>query len=187
LGLMYGMGKGKMAIELDLNEDDASSLIKQFHEKVPFMRGLVAGVQEKINRGGYDESGPKGLGAIFTLLGRRCRFPLWEPVLFGVHKALPFEQAMQKYHPNHLQRAYTYKGLNRLIQGSAADQTKKAIVECVRECGVSPLVQVHDELCFSVSDREQAEALRKVMETCVELDVPSKVDLEMGPSWGEAT
>ena len=187
LGLMYGMGKGKMAIELDLEEDEASSLIKQFHEKVPFMRGLVAGVQEKINRGGYDESGPLGLGAIFTLLGRRCRFPLWEPVSFGVHKALPFEQAMQKYHPNYLQRAYTYKGLNRLIQGSAADQTKKAIVECVRECGVLPLVQVHDELCFSVSDREQAEALKEVMETCVELEVPSKVDLEMGPSWGEAT
>ena len=179
LGLMYGMGKGKMAAELDLEEDEASALIRQFHEKVPFMRGLVSAVQEKIDR-------PGSSGAIRTLLGRRCRFPLWEPVGYGLHKALPREQAEQEYGLP-LKRAYTYKGLNRLIQGSAADQTKKAIVECVRECNVLPLVQVHDELCFSVASREQAEELRRVMETCVELEVPSKVDLEMGPSWGEAT
>jgi DNA polymerase I-like protein with 3'-5' exonuclease and polymerase domains len=179
LGLMYGMGKSKMAAELDLEENEASALIRQFHEEVPFMRSLIAAVQEKINRDGSS-------GAIRTLLGRRCRFPLWEPVGYGLHKALPYERAEQEYGLP-LRRAYSYKGLNRLIQGSAADQTKKAIVECVRECNALPLVQVHDELCFSVKSREQAEELRRVMETCVELEVPSKVDLEMGPSWGEAT
>ena len=85
-----------------------------------------------------------------------------------------------------LRRAYTYKALNRLIQGSAADQTKVAIVECYKRLGKIPMLQVHDELCFSVKTREEAEELKEIMETCVTLEVPSKVDLEMGPSWGEA-
>ena len=63
-------------------------------------------------------------GQIRTLLGRLCRFHLWEPNSFGMHKALPFEQASQE-HGGGIRRAYTYKALNKLIQGSAADMTKK--------------------------------------------------------------
>ena len=46
-------------------------------------------------------------------------------------------------------RAYTYKALNKLIQGSAADMTKKAMVELYKE-GIIPHIQVHDELDISV-------------------------------------
>jgi len=123
-------------------------------------------------------------------MGRRCRFPLFEPDLWnkdGVYSPLSEEEAKNKWGKEmKLRRAYTYKALNRLIQGSAADQTKVAIVECYKRLGKIPMLQVHDELCFSVKTREEAEELKEIMETCVTLEVPSKVDLEMGPSWGEA-
>jgi DNA polymerase I-like protein with 3'-5' exonuclease and polymerase domains len=178
LGLMYGMGKAKMAAELDLDETEAAALIGQFHENVPFLKRLVAAVQEKIDR-------PGSTGSIRTLLGRRCRFPLWEPASYGLHKALPRKEAEQEYGLP-LRRAYTYKGLNRLIQGSAADQTKKAMLECFKQGETMPLLQVHDELCFSITSKEHGQRLKEIMENCVQLEVPSKVDLEIGPTWGDA-
>jgi DNA polymerase I-like protein with 3'-5' exonuclease and polymerase domains len=177
LGLLYGMGKAKMANELDLSTEEASDLIAKFHELVPFMKGLVTSVQRRVDH-------PASNGAIRTLLGRRCRFNLWEPTAFGLHKPMPREQAVLEYGPS-LRRAYTYKGLNRLIQGSAADQTKKSMLACV-EAGKLPLLQVHDELCLSVESVDQANKFAQAMMDCVKLEVPSKVDIECGPSWGEA-
>ena len=177
LGLLYGMGKGKMATELDLSTEEASELITKFHELVPFMKGLVTAVQQRVDH-------PASNGSIRTLLGRRCRFNLWEPTEFGLHKALPREQAVLEYGPR-LKRAYTYKGLNRLIQGSAADQTKKSMLACI-EAGKLPLLQVHDELCLSVKSVDEANKFAQLMMDCVKLEVPSKVDVECGPSWGEA-
>ncbi len=177
LGLLYGMGKGKMAGELDLSTDEAGELIGKFHELVPFMKGLVTSVQQRIDH-------PASNGSVRTLLGRRCRFNLWEPMEFGLHKPLPREQAVLEYGPR-LKRAYTYKGLNRLIQGSAADQTKKSMLACI-EAGKLPLLQVHDELCLSAQTLEEAQKFAQTMAECVKLEVPSKVDCETGPSWGEA-
>jgi DNA polymerase I-like protein with 3'-5' exonuclease and polymerase domains len=178
LGWMYGMGKSKMALELDLDEAEAAALIGQFQDKVPFLKRLVSAVQERIDR-------PGSTGSIRTLLGRRCRFPLWEPVAYGLHKALPRKEAEQE-HGLPLRRAYTYKGLNRLIQGSAADQTKKAMLDCFNLGETMPLLQVHDELCFSITSEEHGQRLKELMENCVKLEVPSRVDLEVGPSWGAA-
>lgn len=177
LGLLYGMGKAKMAGELDLSTEEAGELIAKFHELVPFMKGLVTAVQQRVDH-------PASNGSIRTLLGRRCRFNLWEPTEFGLHKPLPREQAVLEYGPR-LKRAYTYKGLNRLIQGSAADQTKRSMLACV-EAGKLPLLQVHDELCLSVKDPQEANKFSQAMMDCVKLEVPSKVDVECGPSWGEA-
>ena len=122
-------------------------------------------------------------GKIRTLLGRLCRFHLWEPNQFGIHKALPHDAALMEHGPG-IKRAYTYKALNRLIQGSAADQTKKAMVDVYEELKVVPLIQVHDELDCSVKDEKQAKEIQRVMETCVELEVPSKADIDLGESWG---
>ena len=84
-----------------------------------------------------------------------------------------------------IKRAYTYKALNRLIQGSAADQTKKAMVDVYEEMGIIPLIQVHDELDCSVKSEIEAQKIKKIMENCIELEVPSKVDTNLGESWGE--
>jgi DNA polymerase I-like protein with 3'-5' exonuclease and polymerase domains len=123
-------------------------------------------------------------GYIRTLLGRKCRFDLWEPRTFGTRKIGTLEKAQAEFGPN-IKRAFTHKALNRLIQGSAADQTKAAM-RALSEEGFLPLLQVHDELCFSSDDPDQVRRIAEIMENCVELEIPSKVDIEYGDSWGEA-
>lgn len=177
LGMMYGMGKAKLATQLEMDSDEAGDLIKEFHGKVPFLRGTIDAVMRRIEQ-------PASGGAIRTLLGRKCRFPLWEPMQWGVNKALPYEEAVAKYGPR-VKRAMTYKGLNRLIQGSAADQTKAAMV-ALHKAGFTQLLQVHDELALSVQNKEQAEQASRIMATAVELEVPSRVDVEIGSSWGKS-
>ena len=85
---------------------------------------------------------------------------------------------------NPTRRAFTYKALNRLIQGSAADMTKKAMVELYKE-GIVPHIQVHDELDISVINDLEAAKIKDIMENAVDLEVPNKVDYESGPNWGE--
>jgi DNA polymerase I-like protein with 3'-5' exonuclease and polymerase domains len=177
LGLMYGMGKNKLAVQLELTPDEAGDLIKDFHSNVPFLRGTIDAVMRRIEH-------PASGGSIRTLLGRKCRFPLWEPVAWGINKALPYEEAVAKYGPR-VKRAMTYKGLNRLIQGSAADQTKAAMV-ALHEAGFNLLLQVHDELALSVKSEEEAREAANLMATAVNLEVPSRVDVEIGKSWGDS-
>ena len=177
LGLMYGMGKQKLADSLDLPLDEAAELIGTFHSKVPFLRGTIDAVMRRIEH-------PASGGSIRTLLGRKCRFPLWEPVEYGINKALPREQAVVEYGPR-IKRAMTYKGLNRLIQGSAADQTKAGML-ALHKAGFRILLQVHDEVAVSVQDKDAALEAARIMKEAVSLEVPSKVDTELGPSWGEA-
>ena len=82
-----------------------------------------------------------------------------------------------------IKRAYTYKALNRLIQGSAADMTKKAMIELYKE-GIVPHIQVHDELDISIASQKHADKIKEIMEGAVNLEVPNKVDYESGPHWG---
>lgn len=177
LGLMYGMGKAKLAIQLDMAVEEAAELIQTFHAKVPFLKGTIFAVQKRIEN-------PSSGGSIRTLLGRKCRFPLWEPMQWGINKALPREEASAKYGPR-IKRAMTYKGLNKLIQGSAADQTKKGMVE-LHKAGYNMLLAVHDEVAISVKTKEEAEAAAEIMKHAVALEVPSKIDVEAGPTWGSA-
>ena len=75
--------------------------------------------------------------------------------------------------------------MNRLIQGSAADQIKKAMVELYKE-GVIPMIQIHDELAISIDDSEQQkEKIVNIMENCLEMEIPSKVDLAVADNWGK--
>ena len=170
LGLFYGMGKNKLQAELGVSKENAEDLFRTYHDKVPFVKMLM----ESVMRRAQDR------GRVRTLLGRRCRFDLWEPNQFGIHKALPHEAALAEHGPG-IKRAYTYKALNRLIQGSAADMTKKAMIELHKE-GITPHIQVHDELDISVDNN--ADKIKDIMESAVELEVPNKVDYESGPNWG---
>jgi len=175
LGLMYGMGKNKLANMLGLNFDEASALIGKFNRRAPFVKMLSDRCMKKANEE----------GVIRTKLGRKCRFNMWETKDFGIHTPETFENASAKYGSNNIKRAFTYKALNRLIQGSAADQTKQAIVSC-SHLGYTPLLQIHDELCFNVHE-EDVEKIVKEMEGCVELNVPSVVDVALGNDFGSAT
>jgi len=170
LGLFYGMGKNKLQAELGISKDKSDELFRQYHRRVPFVKQLMDNVMSRA----------QDSGKIRTLLGRLCRFHLWEPNQFGIHKALPHDAALMEHGPG-IKRAYTYKALNRLIQGSAADMTKKAMIELYKE-GITPHIQVHDELDISVSDN--ADKIKEIMENAVSLEVPNKVDYEFGPNWG---
>ncbi len=173
LGMMYGMGKGKLGSELGLDEEDTADLWKQYHKSVPFIKELADKVSQRAQDVGY----------IRTLLGRKCRFDLWEPNLFGINKPLPHVEAMRE-HGKNIRRAFTYKALNKLIQGSAADQTKQAMID-LHEEGFLPHIQVHDELNLSVDNPEKYSVIQTIMENCVDLKVKCKVDVEIGKSWGE--
>ena len=173
LGLFYGMGKAKLQAELGVSKDKAEELFSIYHERVPFVKSLTRSVSNRAQQ----------RGQIRTLLGRLCRFHLWEPNSFGMHKALPFDQAVQEHGPS-IKRAYTYKALNKLIQGSAADMTKKCMLELYKE-GIVAHIQVHDELDISVESDKQAKRIVEIMESAVSLEIPNKVDYEKGKNWGD--
>ena len=91
---------------------------------------------------------------------------------------------MEVWQGRPLRRSFTHKALNALIQGSSADMTKKAMLDLYDE-GVVAHITVHDELDFSVTDSVQANKYRDIMEDCVDLKLPLKVDVELGPTWGD--
>jgi DNA polymerase I-like protein with 3'-5' exonuclease and polymerase domains len=173
LGLFYGMGKAKLQAELGVSKEKAEELFSIYHARVPFVKSLMKSVSNRAQQ----------RGQIRTLLGRLCRFHLWEPNSFGMHKALPFKEAVQEHGPG-IRRAYTYKALNKLIQGSAADMTKKSMLELYKE-GIIPHIQIHDELDISVESDKQAKHIIEIMESAVDLEIPNKVDYESGKNWGD--
>ena len=175
LGLFYGMGKAKLQAELGLNtKEEAEDLFNTYHTNVPFVRDLM----------NYTSRTAQTSGSIGTLLGRRCRFNKWEPDQFGMHKPMELEEAERTYGRRRIRRAFTYKALNKLIQGSAADMTKKAMVDLYKE-GVIPHIQIHDELDISVESDDAAKKIIDIMENAVSLEVPNKVDYESGKTWGD--
>jgi DNA polymerase I-like protein with 3'-5' exonuclease and polymerase domains len=176
LGIMYGMGRKKLAGVMDIDEAEAKSLLDKYHERVPFVKGIADLAADTASKN----------GSIRTWLGRKCRFDMWEPRSFGFNKAMKLEEAIKEYGgKGMIRRAFTYKALNKLIQGSSADQTKKAMVDCHAE-GLTPMLTVHDELCFSVESQKQSDKIVEIMSTCVpDLKVPFEVDAELGKNWGE--
>ena len=175
LGLFYGMGKAKLGKELGISKDAAENLLRKYGERVPFVKKLATDVSNSASKYGF----------IRTIKGRKCRFDMWEPNSFGMNKVMNYEEAKAHY-GNNIRRAFTYKALNRLIQGSAADQTKQAMIDCYK-AGYMPLLQIHDELCFSVDNEKSINKIKEIMENAVDtLKVPSKVDIALGRSWGEA-
>ena len=205
LGLFYGMGKIKLAKELNLTRDKANELFNMYHSNAPFVRRLS---QDLIQ---FAEDNK----LLFTLKDRLCRFNKWEtqdrqwdrklnrytpvPILtkedaHTAYKAkiteLYEEEKIPKHYMDHFTKhykpAFTYKALNRLIQGSAADQAKQAMIDCYK-AGFLPLLQIHDELCFSIGEEKDIVLIKNKMENAVEnLKVPFKCDVALGRSWGEA-
>ena len=189
LGLFYGMGKTKLQAELGLNtKAEAENLFNQYHENVPFVKELMTQTSNYAQKA----------GCISTLLGRRCRFDKWELAQWNNGKfiapmsRIEAEAAFKEKYPDAkpeviekgIRRAMTYKALNKLIQGSAADMTKKAMLDLYNE-GIVPHIQIHDELDISVESETQAKKIIEIMENAVTLAIPNKVDYESGDTWGD--
>jgi DNA polymerase I-like protein with 3'-5' exonuclease and polymerase domains len=196
LGLFYGMGKAKLQAELGLStKNEAEDLFNQYHESVPFVKQLMRATINQVN--------DSETGAIKTILGRQCRFNKWEANIFkrGIMNPIfntkeeaeaQFIKEWMEMYPTapkekiipRIKRSLTYKALNKLIQGSAADMTKKAMLDLYKE-GIVPHIQIHDELDISVVDDNQAKKIVKIMENAVTLAIPNKVDYESGKTWGD--
>ena len=174
LGLFYGMGKGKLSSELGLSPGEAEDLFEKYHKRVPFVKEMIERTMKKA----------ADIGHVRTLLGRKCRFDKWEPSRYGVHRPLPRDEA-EREHGKQIRRAFTYKALNKIIQGSAADMTKQAMADLHDE-GIVPHIQVHDELDCSFEDEIEKDKILEIMRNAVKLEVPVKLDAEVGPSWGKA-
>ena len=176
LGIFYGMGQAKLAKQLGITVEEAKAILAEYNNKVPFVKQLANRVQKQASE----------TGAVKTIGGRKCRFNLYEPKSYGLFLALTEKEYIMEHGSlSSARRAMTYKALNRLIQGSAADQVKIAMVNCYK-AGHIPMLQIHDELCFNIESENDEKNIINVMENSVELEVPNKVDVAIGDNWGEA-
>lgn len=166
LGLCYGMGGLKLCHDLGLPTTtivgwDGKNKEVAGEEAMDLMQKFNARLPYVQYMAKVAERKVKKDAFLTTLSGRRCRFPRDE----------------------HDNVDWTHKSLNRLIQGSAADQTKSAMVEADK-AGFKLQLQVHDELDLTIYNRSEAFELADIMRNTVQLAVPSKVDIEIGGSWG---
>jgi len=180
LGLMYGMGLAKLAKSLGVSLEQAEEIINQYNSRMPFVKNLAE----------FCEARAKNKGFIRLLDGARCRFDFWEPAWgdgSGVRSPpLPLALAEERYVGRKLKRSHVRKAMNRLIQGSSARQTKMAMRECFKE-GHIPLLQMHDELDFGISEPRVADRVCEIMNTVVRLAIPMAVDGQYGWNWGQAS
>lgn len=180
---VYGGGVPKIALVIGCSLAEAEEFTNIYDRELPFVKSTLEAAMKWAQKQGY----------VTTVLGRRQRFPLWEPAGYGGNQPpLRHEMAIQCY-GHRIQRYMTYAALNRKNQGSSADITKKAMVDCW-EAGLqrvlgAPLVTVHDELDLSVPDtqggEEAVQEYKRLMEETVKLKVPVLVERESGPNWGE--
>lgn len=135
--------------------EEGQKMLDTFNARCPYVKLLADKAKNEAKKRGW----------IRTVGGRVLNFPKLEN---GSHD-------------------WTHKALNRLIQGSSADQTKMALVQIDQELPEAFMqLQVHDELDGSFGSVEEAQKVSKIMmEIIPDTLVPFKVDLEVGPSWGE--
>ena len=181
-GIVYGMGIDKLAADLKIPRDEAADLMEKYHDALPHVKDTMDFLSEQADTIGYSE----------TILGRKVKFDMWEPVEWSENPLppLPRSQALARYGFG-IRKHGLYKATNYTIQGTAADLMKMAMVRCWEdgifdEVGV-PRLTVHDELDFS-DEGGHDEAfieMARVMETAVPLSVPVIVDGERGPNWSD--
>lgn len=175
----FGAGVPKFAQMIGQSIERAREIMTQYDTEMPFVPALGKECQKLADRRGW----------IRLLDGARSHFDMWEVSWRNEGEPYfaprPHAQALQVWPDRRIRRAWTHKAMNRLIQGSAARQTKLWMRACWQE-GLLPLLQMHDELCFSVTSRKQVERIAELGRDVVRLEVPMKIDSELGPNWGAA-
>jgi len=193
----YGAGVPKFAAMINKSVEEAEAIMKQYDERMPFVKQMNEMCQSKAERTGY----------IKLMDGARIHFNNFEPTWLSAEERARgwgsngrFQmndcdikeakaRVADKDHPwygKRLRRSNCRKAMNALIQGNAARQTKLAMRACWQE-KLIPLLQMHDELAFSVTEKRTGEKVSQIMREVVKLRVPMKVDAEYGRNWGDAT
>ena len=180
LGRCYGMGLKKLAYKFNKSEDEAKEILRKFDAGVPCVKEIADSAMATAQRRGY----------VKTLLGRRRHFEFWEPVeAFKMRRqgmdVAPRrkKQAEDFWLGLKLQHANTHKALNSIIQGSAADMIKAAIVKNWEEHDELPYMPVHDELNYGVTGDEMASKLHQGIEHCVDMRVPTVSNMTIKEHW----
>ena len=174
LAISYGMMPKTYSKTYGIALEESEKLFEEYHQKLPFIKKLSWRCNLLAKKRGF----------IKTLGGRHCHFNLYGPPKWDKSVvALRREEAIKRYgFP--IQRYYTYKAMNRLVQGSSADMMKLAMVECFK-AGYIPNITVHDELDFAdITEDKQIKDIKEIMLNCIKIDVPLKLDVETGPDWG---
>lgn len=181
LGRAYGLGYKNMAKKLNCTIDEAKAYAKKMDSEFPYAKLLQNEAKAYAEHRGW----------VKTIGGRKRHFNRWEPVKtqkdwkegtkYGT--AASKEEAQKKWPFRKVQRAFCYRAVNSIIQGSGADMIKLAMVNVYEELGLVPLVQVHDELDYSIPDRETGLRVKEIMEEVLDLHVPILTDYEVGSSW----
>jgi DNA polymerase I-like protein with 3'-5' exonuclease and polymerase domains len=183
-GVVYGMGVATMAAQLGCSFDEAEKILTTFHTEMPFLKAIYDTATRRAAQKGH----------ITTILGRRRRFTKWEynNKLFNCKDDALLEKLE---HPSRygVRRAQTHKALNALLQGSAADLMKQAMVE-MYESGLFevlvPHITVHDEMNVSIPrtaiGTEAFKEMQHIMETSMPLAVPVFASASTGNNWSEA-
>jgi DNA polymerase I-like protein with 3'-5' exonuclease and polymerase domains len=174
LGLAYGMGAKKFATKYGKTMLEARQLYALYHEKLPFIRALSDRCERIVKQRGY----------IRTLMGRHRNFNLYGPPRWKKGIVPKRKEAAIKEFGLPVMQYFTYRAMNSLIQGGSADMIKQAMVNC-HKAGYIPNLTVHDELDFAtINESKQIKEIKEIMLHAIELEVPSKVDVEIGPNWG---
>lgn len=174
LGLAYGLGKAKMADKLHIPQTESNSILNDYHEANPFVRKLQYKCIDVATMRGY----------VKTVLGRRRRFNKWEAVNWSLSKGKTNkdrEQAEADW--GRVRRAMVHKALNCIVQGSAADQMKRAIVDLYKE-GIKLCATIYDETGASVEGPKTARIIRERMLNAIHFEVPHHIVAELGDNWG---
>jgi DNA polymerase I-like protein with 3'-5' exonuclease and polymerase domains len=194
LAMTYGKGKRSLADELGVSLEEAEGILIDYHNRLPFIKSLEDKCKIAAANRGY----------IKLIDGARMHYPQWEGGYLEWEERLAAERNGKKLTPctmeearerqadpdhpwsrTRLRRADTRKSLNNLIQGSAARQTKRAM-KVMWDEGILPMIQMHDEVGLSEDDKAVAQRAVDIMIETTPLVVPTIVDFEVGPTWGEA-
>ncbi len=155
-GLIYGMGAKKLSETINVSLKEAKEFIEKYFENFPTVKEFLEETKQKAHNQGY----------IQTLLKRRRYFNF---------------QTSAKYIA-----AYEREAVNTLFQGSAADIIKKAMIEIKEKFPHSKMVlQIHDELIFEITNKDEVYEYKNIMENSFKLEVPLKVDISFAKKWGE--
>lgn len=164
------------------------------HQQVADLAGIDRRTAKTINLGISYGMGVKKLAIALKLSEEESKslirkYNTLTPYLHQLNKAVQQSGISKGYVKTILGRRLAmdlekpYKALNKLIQGSAADQTAMAMVMAYRE-GIRISFSVHDELNISASNDKDALRLKEIMETSIDMRVPCFTEILRGSSWG---
>ena len=179
---IYGGGAAAIARKTGLSLEKASEVLAKYDAALPFVKQLSQIYQHQAERTGITE----------IMGGAKRHWNKFEAPWKGDTPCSLEEARLRVADPEHpwhgqkLRRAKTYRALNAAIQGDAAIHVKNWMLACFRE-GITPSLQIHDELLCSVTTREQGEMIARLGEEAIKLSVPMRVDLKFGRNWADAT